>query len=328
MPFLRENKSKTYFKRFQVKFARRRAGKTDYRARKRLVAQDKNKYASPRYRLVVRLTNHYVICQIVYSEIDGDRVLAAANSSELARYGLKVGLKNYAAAYATGLLVARRVLTKLNLADLYEGNTEIDGKVVKTEDEGERSGRKREYWVSKVEERKPFRCVLDVGIRPTTTGARVFGALKGAADGGLDIPHNEKRFPGYNRDNNKYDAEVHADRIMGKHVSEYMELLVEEDPETFQKRFALYVEAGLDGDGYTELIESVHAAIRADPSAAPKKAYKSPAEFAKKAKRTLEERKAAIIAKKAARAAQLKAAISASAAAGGDEEEEEEEDEE
>ncbi len=39
-------------------------GKTDYRARKRLVAQDKNKYNTPRYRLVVRFTNTDVICQV------------------------------------------------------------------------------------------------------------------------------------------------------------------------------------------------------------------------------------------------------------------------
>lgn len=35
----------------------------------------------------------------------------------------------------------------------------------------------------------PFRCFLDVGLARTTTGARVFGVLKGAVDGGLDVPH-------------------------------------------------------------------------------------------------------------------------------------------
>ena len=35
----------------------------------------------------------------------------------------------------------------------------------------------------------PFRCVLDVGLKRTTTGAKVFAAMKGAVDGGLDIPH-------------------------------------------------------------------------------------------------------------------------------------------
>lgn len=39
-------------------------GKTDYYARKRLVVQAKNKYNSPKYRLVVRITNKDIICQV------------------------------------------------------------------------------------------------------------------------------------------------------------------------------------------------------------------------------------------------------------------------
>jgi large subunit ribosomal protein L5e len=63
----------------------RAEGKTDYQARRALVVQDKNKYAAPKYRLVARITNHYVIAQIVCSELNGDRVVAAANSAELRR---------------------------------------------------------------------------------------------------------------------------------------------------------------------------------------------------------------------------------------------------
>lgn len=37
----------------QVKYKRRRAGKTDYRARLRMSTQDKNKYNTPKYRCVV-----------------------------------------------------------------------------------------------------------------------------------------------------------------------------------------------------------------------------------------------------------------------------------
>ncbi|KRY03485.1 60S ribosomal protein L5 [Trichinella patagoniensis] len=43
MAFVKAQKSKAYFKRFQVKYKRRREGKTDYRARIRLINQDKNK---------------------------------------------------------------------------------------------------------------------------------------------------------------------------------------------------------------------------------------------------------------------------------------------
>jgi len=48
--------------------------------------------------------------------------------------------------------------------------------------------------------RRPFKAILDVGIRNTTTGNRVFGALKGAVDGGIHIKHNTNRFPGTTKD--------------------------------------------------------------------------------------------------------------------------------
>ena len=47
-------------------------------------------------------------------------MVSTAYSHELKQYGLKQGLTNYAAAYCTGLLLARRVLTKFNLADTYK----------------------------------------------------------------------------------------------------------------------------------------------------------------------------------------------------------------
>ena len=43
MPLVKKIKSDDYFSRFQVKYRRRREGKTDYYARKRLVTQAKNK---------------------------------------------------------------------------------------------------------------------------------------------------------------------------------------------------------------------------------------------------------------------------------------------
>jgi len=33
----------------------------------------------------------------------------------------------------------------------------------------------------------------------TTTGAKVFGVLKGAVDGGIYVPHSTKRFAGFHR---------------------------------------------------------------------------------------------------------------------------------
>ena len=62
--FIKVVKNKAYFKRFQVKFRRRREGKTDYYARRRLVVQDKNKYNTPKYRMIVRFTNKDICCQV------------------------------------------------------------------------------------------------------------------------------------------------------------------------------------------------------------------------------------------------------------------------
>jgi large subunit ribosomal protein L5e len=287
--FVKVLKNKAYFSRFQTKYRRRREGKTDYRQRKRLCAQDKSKYQSPKYRFVVRFTNKQVICQIAYAMIDGDRIMCQANSRELERYGLKVGLKNYAAAYCTGLLCARRLLKSLGLDETYEGNTEVDGEIVSTEYDG------KQYFVQEVDDdKKPFRCLLDVGTKATTTGARMFGALKGAADGGLDIPHSHKRFPGYDRDTKKYDAEMHKERIFGGHVGEYMEYLEEEDNQKYQTQFAAYLAEDLSADSLEEMYESVHEKIREDPTASEKKPYTPDKSFKRKAKSTLAERKARI----------------------------------
>lgn len=294
MTFVKVNKSKAYFKRYQTKYRRRREGKTDYRARKRLITQDKNKYNSPKYRLVVRITNKRVICQIAYAEIDGDKILASAYSDELKRYGLKCGFKNYPAAYCTGLLVGRRLLNKLGLDGDYEGNTDVDGEVVKTEANG------RTYYVAEVaDEKRPFRAFLDVGLRSTSTGNRVFGALKGATDAGLDIPHSEKRFPGYDRDAKSYDAEVHKERIFGDHISNHMKELEEDDPEMYQKHFADYIKAGITSDDMEDLYASVHEAIREDPTPAEKKPFKADPKFKKQAKRSLSQFKARVAQKKA-----------------------------
>ncbi|URD80031.1 60S ribosomal protein, partial [Musa troglodytarum] len=94
MAFVKTQKTKAYFKRFQVKYKRRRQGKTDYRARIRLINQDKNKYNTPKYRFI---TNKDITAQIISASIAGDLVLASAYSHELPRYGLEVGLTNYAA---------------------------------------------------------------------------------------------------------------------------------------------------------------------------------------------------------------------------------------
>eukprot|EP00877_Chromochloris_zofingiensis_P006401 jgi/Chrzof1/2013/Cz10g29210.t1 len=286
MGYVKVVKTSSYFSRYQVKYRRRRSGKTDYRARLRLCTQDKNKYNTHKYRLVVRFSNKDITCQVVYAAISGDIVVAAAYAHELPRYGLKVGLNNYSAAYCVGLLLARRVLTQFGLADTYKGVEEATGE---------------DYNVEEVEDGpRPFYCLLDAGLKKTSTGSKTFGALKGALDGGLDIPHNEKRFVGYTKESG-LDAEVLRKYIFGGHVSEYMAEMEEEDPEKYNRHFANYIDADLDSEGLEDLYTEVHAAIRENPLPE-KKERKKPAEAKNwlPVKSTYEERKERLKAKLAA----------------------------
>ena len=314
MGFVKAVKNNAYFKRYQVKYRRRREGKTDYQARRRMVIQDKNKYASPRYRLVVRITNRTVICQIVHSKIVGDFVMCAAYSSELPDYGLKNGLTNWSAAYCTGLLCARRLYAKLDaevasrkgrkagskgmdgLSDKFEGVEEADGEYfncgeLEEDEEEERKANNDPH---------AFYCVLDTGLARTNTGARIFGALKGAVDGGLNVPHEEKRFPGFDETNDDpeeaMDTEVLNSYIHGGHVAEYMSELQEEDPELFEKQFSKYSAAGIGGGDLEDLYKSVHKAIRESPMPKSKNGgdYKELGLKHKKAKLSYAQRKAKI----------------------------------
>jgi large subunit ribosomal protein L5e len=252
MGFDKVVKNDAYFSRYQVKYRRRREGKTDYYARKRLVAQAKNKYNSPKYRLVVRFTNKDIIAQIVYAKIQGDIVLTSAYAHELPEYGIKHGLTNWAAAYAVGLLVARRALTKLGLADKYEGVAEPEGEFTLTEREGDDGPR-------------PFKAYLDTGLKRTSTGSRVFAVMKGASDGGMFVPHSESRFPGFDPESKELDTETLKRYIFAGHVAEYMESLEEEDDERFKKQFSTYLADGIGGDDLEEIYAEAHKQIRENP---------------------------------------------------------------
>jgi len=261
----KKQKNRSYYMRYKPKMRRRREAKTDYQARTTLIGQQKCKYNMPKYRFVVRISNRDVVCQVISATTIGDKVFAAAYAHELPRYGLNTGLTNYAACYCTGLLLARRLLKKVGMED-YEGLDEPNG----------------EYFLEEVDEeeespKNPFECYLDVGLRRTTTGCRVYAAMKGATDGGLLIPHREngKQFPGYVGKSQESDESFNPDMcrsyIFGGHVADYMRQMEESNPEKYKKHFSKYLADGLNADSLEEKYASVHAAIRKNPEAVPKK---------------------------------------------------------
>ena len=120
--------------------------------------------------------------------------------------------------------MARRVLDQLSLGTVFEGNKKIDGNDYNVQVNAEKN-------------KKPFTVLLDIGIARPTVGNRVFGVMKGATDGGLNVPHSVNRFPGFvkgpSKRKNKYNADVHRERIFGVHVDNYMKKLKEESEDAY-----------------------------------------------------------------------------------------------
>lgn len=138
--------------RYRVHFRRRREGRTDYRVRLKLLK-------SGRPRAVVRLSGRRVRVALVGFDLSGDRVLAAADSSELGGIDFPASsLASTPAAYLTAYLAGLRAKAS--------GNDEA---------------------------------VLDLGISHPSAGGRLSAALKGLLDSGLDIPHGDEGFPAAER---------------------------------------------------------------------------------------------------------------------------------
>lgn len=57
--------------------------------------------------------------------------------------------------------------------------------------------------------------VFDIGLKPPVKGGKLFAALKGMVDAGVDIPCGEDVFPS-------------EDRLAGKHISDDLEAMIEE----------------------------------------------------------------------------------------------------
>ena len=70
--------------------------------------------------------------------------------------------------------------------------------------------------------------IVDLGVYPKNLRSRLFAAVRGAKEGGLDIPVNEeKALPG-------------DDRVLGNHVQNYAALLKEKDKAAYDKQFSQY----------------------------------------------------------------------------------------
>ena len=141
-------------------------------------------------RLVIRLTLNHAIVQVIEAEAVGDKVVVSAHSRELA--------KTY------GWLGNCGNVPSAYLTGLLCGFKAVANGV--------------------------DRAFLDVGLHIPSKGTRIFAALKGVIDAGVEVPHSE-------------DILSDEDRISGKHIADYASQLASE-PEVYKQKFSAHLSKG------------------------------------------------------------------------------------
>ncbi|MFX0171508.1 MAG: 50S ribosomal protein L18 [Candidatus Hodarchaeota archaeon] len=92
--------------------------------------------------------------------------------------------------------------------------------------------------------------ILDIGLNPPIYGSRVFTALKGIVDAGIEIPHSDKIFP-------------EETRLKGQHIADYATMLKEKDQELFNKQFSKYIKNKIDPKKIPQIFEKTKQEIQA-----------------------------------------------------------------
>jgi len=157
-------------------------------------------------RLVVRGSLKNIVVQIITAKPGGDEVLASAHSRELLK---KFGWKAPRGNLPTAYLTGLLCGLKAKAKGVNEA-------------------------------------VLDIGLHSPTKGARVFAALKGVLDAGLNVPHGEEKLP---------DEE----RIRGLHIAQYAKMLAA--TEKYMTVFSKYLENNLPPEKLPEHFEEVKKAV-------------------------------------------------------------------
>ena len=90
-------------------------------------------------------------------------------------------------------------------------------------------------------------CVLDMGQHTSVKGSVLYGAVRGAREGGLDIPCADEVLPS--------DA-----RVNGKHIAEHAKVLKAEK-EKYERQFSAYIKANVDPEQLPAYVDEIKAKI-------------------------------------------------------------------
>jgi large subunit ribosomal protein L18 len=86
--------------------------------------------------------------------------------------------------------------------------------------------------------------ILDIGLKKSSKGSRVFSVLKGALDAGLDVPHNANVLPD-------------EARIRGDPVAYYAKTMVENNFEAYKRTFSAYLSKELKPESITQHFDQI-----------------------------------------------------------------------
>ena len=126
-------------------------------------------------RAIVRVSNTQVVCQLAQFDPEGDRIVASVSGSNLTTYGWPAGASTKS---IPACYVAGYALGKSALSAGHDS------------------------------------AILDIGLAASSPGNRIFAALKGMVDAGLEVPHGDNVLP----------SEA---RINGVHIDESLAAAVE-----------------------------------------------------------------------------------------------------
>jgi large subunit ribosomal protein L18 len=101
----------------------------------------------------------------------------------------------------------------------------------------------------KAKKAKVSKAVIDLGLQIPRQGGRLFAALKGAVDAGMDISHAAEALPS-------------DERVSGKHIVEYASKL-KSDPERYAKQFSRYTKEGVNPADLGKMFEEAKKKILA-----------------------------------------------------------------
>ena len=137
-------------------------------------------------RAVVRISNTRITCQIVNWAVNGDQVMATVTGSDLTKkHGWPEGFSQKS---VPACYLTGYALGKASLALGCE------------------------------------EAVLDIGLAGSSPGGRVFSALKGMVDAGLNVPHGEEVLPD-------------EDRINGAHIDDKISAAVESTKKSIEEAY-------------------------------------------------------------------------------------------